>query len=574
MMRALVRSRCTGAVSKKRASEPGRRAALDPRLLHYARATRAFIGASIGLGSLSALLIVAQAWLLAVVIAGAFAGKDVAQLRGPLATLLVVVLARAVVAWSAELVAHRCSTRAKRQLRAALLRRVVAIGPGRMGDERTGEITTLATRGIDALDGYFSLYLPQVLLAVIIPVTVLAATLASDWISAAIIAATLPLIPLFMALVGSVTRDRTAAELQTLQRLAGHFLDVVSGLSTLKVFGAAKRQIRVIGEISDRQRVAAMATLRLTFLSSLILELLATISVALVAVEVGLRLLDGDLDLRTAMFVLVLAPEAYLPLRALGANFHASAEGVSAAEQVFSVLETPLPERGRCAEIPDPSITGLTIEDLRVYYPGRDRPVLDGISLRVEPGEIVAVTGPSGSGKSTLLSVLLGFVAPAGGSVLIGDSELVDLAPDAWREQLSWLPQRPYLFAASVGENIRLARPQATDEEVWRAATAAGLAEVLAARPDGLDAIVGEGGSGLSAGERQRVALARAFLHDASLLLLDEPTANLDGATESEVLAAIEQLLHGRTAILVAHRPALVALADRVVDLTRVATPA
>jgi thiol reductant ABC exporter CydD subunit len=561
-------------VPQQRSSESARRGALDPRLLRYARATRAFIAGSIALGCLSALLIIAQAWLLASVIADAFAGKGLAQLRTVLAVLLVVVLARAVVAWGAELVARRSSTLAQSQLRAALLQRIVTAGPGRIGQDRTGEIATLATRGIDALDAYFSLYLPQLVLAAIVPFTVLVAVLASDWISAAIIAVTLPLIPVFMALVGAVTRDRTAAQLQTLQRLAGHFLDIVSGLPTLKVFGAAKRQTSIISEISERHRVATMAALKVTFLSSLILELLATISVALVAVAVGLRLLNGDLGLRTAMFVLVLAPEAYAPLRALGANFHASAEGISAADQVFAVLETPVAARAGCTEIPDPSVTGLRIDQLLVQYPDRDRPALDGVSLRVAPGEVLAVTGASGCGKSTLLGVLLGFVEPDGGSVTVGASELADLDPDAWRERVSWLPQRPHLFAASIGENIRLARPDATDAEVRRAAAAAGLQNVLAARPEGIDATVGEHGSGLSAGERQRVALARAFLRDAPLLLLDEPTANLDGATESEILAALERLMDGRTVILVAHRRPLVALADRVVDLSGTGVPA
>ena len=377
-----------------------------------------------------------------------------------------------------------------------------------------------------------------------------------------------------MALVGTLTRDRTAAQLETLQRLAGHFLDVVSGLPTLKVFGAAKRQISLIGEISDRHRVATTAVLKITFLSSLILELLATISVALVAVAVGLRLLNGGLDLRTAMFVLVLAPEAYAPLRALGANFHASAEGMSAAEQVFALLEKPAPPQGRSAKIPDPSVAAIAIDELRVQYPDRDTPALDGVSLHVAPGEVVAVTGPSGSGKSTLLAVLLGFVEPAGGSVTIGASELADLDPTGWRERVSWLPQRPHVFATSIRENIRLARPGADDRQVRRAVAAAGLETVVAARPDGLETRLGEGGAGLSAGERQRVALARAFLRDAPLLLLDEPTANLDGATESEILEALERLVCGRTVILVAHRRPLVALADRVVDLSLVGVPA
>jgi thiol reductant ABC exporter CydD subunit len=359
-----------------------------------------------------------------------------------------------------------------------------------------------------------------------------------------------------------------------LQRLASHFLDVATGLATLKVFGRAQPQIAVIRDISERQRAVAMSTLRVTFLSSLILELLATISVALVAVEVGLRLLNADLGLRTALFVLVIAPEAYLPLRQLGANYHASAEGMRAAEQVFEVLETPAPPHGSSTEIPDPALAGISVEELTVGYPGRDGLALDRVSFQVEPREIVAVTGPSGSGKSTLLSVLLGFVAPVGGTVRVGDADLADLDPDRWRERVTWLPQRPRLFAATIGENVRVGRPGATEEHVWTALRAAGVDDVVARRPEGLEAMLGEGGAGLSAGERQRVALARAFLRDAPLLLLDEPTANLDGATEDGVLLAIQRLMQDRTVILVAHRPALVALADRVVDFSRVAVAA
>jgi thiol reductant ABC exporter CydD subunit len=374
--------------------------------------------------------------------------------------------------------------------------------------------------------------------------------------------------------VGATTRDRTAAQMRILERLAGHFLDVTSGLPTLKIFGAAKRQTQVIAEVADRHRVATLQTLRITFLSSLTLELLSTISVALVAVAVGLRLLAGDLDLRTALFVLVVAPEAYLPLRALAANYHASADGVSAAERIFALLDAPVPARGRRVEVPDLLAAELAVQKLTVGYPGRASPALDGVSLRVAPGEIVALTGASGCGKSTLLNVLLGFTEPTAGSVHIGDADLADLDPGAWREQLGWLAQRPQLFAGSIADNIRLARPGASHGEVLGAATDAGLSEVLRRRPGGLEAAIGDGGSLLSAGERQRVALARLFLRDAPLLLLDEPTANLDGATEEEVLEAVERLLRGRTAIVVAHRPALVAMADTVVDLTPIAVPA
>jgi ATP-binding cassette subfamily C protein CydCD len=542
--------------------------ALDPRLLQYARATRTFLFASVGLGALSALLIVSQAWLLADVVASAFSnGRSLAQLQTPLIALLCVVAARALVAWAAELAAGRCSARAKSQLRGALLERVAELGVDSSRRERTGELAVLATRGVDALDGYFSLYLPQLLLAAIVPLVVLAAVVWKDWISAAIIAFTIPLIPLFMALVGASTREHMDRQLRTLQRLAGHFLDVVAGLPTLKVFGRAKAQAASIREISERYRDTTLSTLRITFLSSLILELVATFSVALVAVAIGLRLMGGELGLRTALFALVLAPEAYLPLRRLGANYHASAEGMAAAEQVFAVLEKPMPARGTIREVPDMALADISVEGLCVTYPGRSEPALDELSLSIEAGEVLALAGPSGCGKSTLLSVLLGLTAPERGTVSVGDLELADLDPAAWHSQLAWVPQRPHLFAASIAENVRLGRRDASSEQVWEAVRAAGLEDVVAGLREGLDTVLGERGAELSAGERQRVALARAFLRDSPLLLLDEPTANLDGQTEHEVLEAVRRLSHGRTVVLVAHRPALLGLADRVLTL-------
>lgn len=542
--------------------------ALDPRLLRCARATRTFLFVSIGLGAFSAVLIVAQAWLLADVVASAFlGGKSLAQLQTPLIVLLGVVVARAAVSWGAELAASRCSARAKSQLRGALLERVARLGTDSSRKERTGELAVLATRGVDALDGYFSLYLPQLFLAVIVPLVVLAAVVGKDWISAAIIAATIPLIPLFMALVGAATQERMDRQLRTLQRLGGHFLDVVAGLPTLKVFGRAKAQAASIRETSERYRDAALSTLRVTFLSSLILELVATISVALVAVAIGLRLMGGQLGLRTALFALVLAPEAYLPLRRLGANYHASAEGMAAAEQVFAVLEEPVPARGARRDVPDMAVAGIEVEGLWVSYPERSEPALEDVTLSVEAGEVLALAGPSGCGKSTLLSVLLGLTEPERGSVRVGDMELTDLDPDAWRTQLAWVPQRPHLFASTIAENVRLGRREASDEELWEAVRAAGLTDVVGNLPEGLDTMLGDRGAGLSAGERQRIALARAFLRDSPLLLLDEPTANLDGETEHEVMEAVRRLSHGRTVVLVAHRPALLGLADRVLVL-------
>jgi thiol reductant ABC exporter CydD subunit len=531
---------------------------LDPRLVRYAGATRGYLVACVALGLAVAGLIVAQATLLADGITAVFLdGAGAGALRGTLIALGAVVVGRALLAWAQEMAAHRAAAAVKTQLRERLLGQVVRLGPGWLTGQKGGELTTLATRGVDALDGYFARYLPQLVLAAIVPAIVLARLLPADLLAGVTIAVTLPLIPVFLALVGLTTEARNRRSFRMLTRLAHHFLDVVAGLPTLKVFGRAKAQAETIRRVSDEHRRATMRTLRLAFLSSLVLELIATISVALVAVAIGLRLVDGRLDLRTALLVLILAPEAYLPLRVVGTHFHASTEGLAAAEQVFSVLEEQPPPRGTRTDVPAGPIV---VHGLTVRYPDRAVPAVDDADLTITPGEVVALTGPSGCGKSTLLSVLLGFVTPASGRVTVGGVDLADLDPDAWRRQVVWMSQRPYLFAGTVADNIRLGRPDAPDSSVQAAARAA-LADGL------LDTTVGEGGAGLSAGQRQRVALARAFLSDARLVLLDEPTANLDGESEAAVLDAVRRLAHGRTVVLVAHRPALLTLADRVVRM-------
>ncbi len=545
---------------------PRRSGALDPRLLHFARSTHRFVALSVLVGAATALLVIAQAWLIATVVADAFVDhRSLASVRGPLAALLLVVAGRAVLAWAAERAAQRSSASVKSELRLAAAERVADLGPAGLEGRDTGRLSVLMTSGVDALDGYFSRYLPQLFLAVIVPVAIVGVVAGADWVSALLIAVSLPLIPLFMALVGATTRDRTVRRMRSLQRLAGHFLDVVAGLPTLKVFGRAKAQARAIADVTDRYRVATMATLRLTFLSSLVLELLATVSVALVAVAVGLRLLGGTLSFHDALFVLVLAPEAYLPLRALGATYHASADGVQAAAEVFELLEAPA--TGPVGGTTRARDTGLVLRRLEVTYAGRRIPAVHDLNLVVERGEIVALTGPSGCGKSTVLSVVLGLRRPDSGSVLLGGVDLADLNLADWRRRIGWVPQRPHLFARTVAENVRLGRPDATDGDVAAALETAGLAEVVRRLPRGAETLLGDGGAGLSAGERQRLALARAFVRDAPLLLLDEPTASLDNETEADVLAAIRQLIDGRTALIVAHRPALAALADRVVEM-------
>ncbi|MEV4879467.1 thiol reductant ABC exporter subunit CydD [Streptomyces cyaneofuscatus] len=538
---------------------------IDPRLMRYARATRFFLAAVVALGLVGAALVIAQAMLIAEIVVGGFEdGLTVTDLRTPLLLLAAVAVGRALVAWLTELAAHRASAAVKSELRGRLLERAALLGPGWLSGQRTGSLVALATRGVDALDDYFARYLPQLGLAVVVPVAVLARIVTEDWVSAAIIVVTLPLIPLFMILIGWATQSRMDRQWQLLSRLSGHFLDVVAGLPTLKVFGRAKAQAESIRTITTQYRRATLRTLRIAFLSSFALELLATLSVALVAVTIGMRLVHGELDLYTGLVVLILAPEAYLPIRQVGAQYHAAAEGLSAAEEIFAVLETE-PRAAGAEEVPDS--TRLELEGVTVRHEGRTDPSLDAVSLTVEPGETVALVGPSGVGKSTLLNVVLGFAVPDEGHVRVGGRDLAELDLERWRSRIAWVPQRPHLFAGTIAENVRLARPGADDEAVVAALRDAGAYDFVAELPDGERTLLGEDGAGLSAGQRQRLALARAFLADRPLLLLDEPTASLDGETEAGIVDAVRRLAAGRTVLLVVHRPALLAVADRVVTL-------
>jgi thiol reductant ABC exporter CydD subunit len=547
---------------------------LDPRLLRQARSTGRYLAAVAILGGASAALVIAQAVLLADAITRVFlGGAGVSELATPLAVLAAIVLARAGLAWVGEVAAHRAAAGAKSELRGRLLAHLMKLGPGWLHGERTGEVVTLATRGLDALDSYFARYLPQLVLAALVPAAVLAVVFPADLIAGATILVTLPLIPIFMALIGLATERLTKRQLGALTRLTHHVLEIVAGLPTLRVFNRAKAQAAAIQDLTDQQRHHGMRALRVAFLSSLALELLATLSVALVAVGIGLRVVDGTLDLRTALTVLILAPEAYLPLRQVGVHFHASAEGLAASSRVFEILQTPVPRSGARTDVPDPGRVPITVEGVTVHFADRAEPALDRLDLTIRPGEVLAITGPSGCGKSTVANLLLGFVTPTTGRIRVGDVDLAELDADAWRRRVAYVPQRSFLFAGTVAENIALGAASAPPdsmlgaadappEAIERAAAEAGLTGL----PGGLSAPV----SVLSAGQRQRVALARAFLRDAPLVVLDEPTANLDPETEADIVAAIRRLARGRTVVLMAHRPALRAVADRVVSLPTV----
>ena len=546
--------------------------ALDPRLLRHATGTRRYVAVAVAIAISSGAMFIVAAFAISELVVRPFQhDAGLADVRGPLTVLAVVVICRALLAWAGQVAAHRAAAEVKSQLRHSVLESTLALGPTWLARRNAGELATLSTSGIDAIDGYFAQYLPALGAAAVLPVAVTTVVLSQDVLSGLIILVTLPLIPFFGILIGQGTAEATRRQWHTLAVLGGHFLDVVAGLPTLLLFGRARAQLDRMRETAEQNRRATMRTLRQAFLSSAALEFVATISVALVAVSIGLRLVSGSLDLGTGLVVLILAPEAYWPFRQVATQFHASAEGLAVAESMIDVIEEP-EARERPATFPmvDLARTTLRIEGLVVEY-DRDRPALAGVDLVVRAGEYVTIAGPSGCGKTTLLWVLLGFVTPTAGRVVLdgprGPVDLTDVDRNAWRAQIAWVPQEPWLAPASILENVRLARPEASDAAVDRALRMAHATEFLEKLPAGTATILGENGAELSAGQGQRIALARAFLRDASLVLLDEPTAHLDSTSEAAVARAVRHLARNRTVIAVAHRPALLAAGDRVVRL-------
>ncbi|MEU4444743.1 thiol reductant ABC exporter subunit CydD [Actinosynnema sp. NPDC050801] len=517
------------------------------------------------LAVVTAAVVLAQAEVLASVLSGGWSAW----------WLVAVVVARGLVVWGGRVVTQREASAVKASLRKRVLRDSCGSGG------QAGSVATLVVKGLDAVEPYFAGYLPQLVVAAVVPVAVVVRLSLADLTSAVVVLVTLPLVPVFAALVGMHTRDRTRAQWEGLAVVGGHFLDVVRGLGTLKVFGRAAAQAATVRAMAGAHAAATMRTLRVAFLSALVLELVATLSVALVAVPVGLRLLDGAVTLPVALLVLLLAPEAYLPLRAAGSQFHASAEGLAVLDAAAAQGSPPggspvsiLPGRtdekapadAACGQLgersgvvvggvvvggvraPDLRVAEIVVDRVVVRYPGRE--ALGGMSLRVAPGERVGLVGPSGVGKSTLLAVLMGFVTPSSGRVLVGGVDLREIDRESWLRQLAWVPQRPTVFPGTVGANIALG----STGDVRAAAAEVGLAHLVDAEHP------------LSSGERQRVALARALVRDdARVLLLDEPTSRLDSGTEEAVLRAARRLASGRTALVVAHRPVMLGEVDRVV---------
>ncbi|RMF72663.1 MAG: thiol reductant ABC exporter subunit CydD [Acidobacteria bacterium] len=548
--------------------------ASDRRLVRAAFAERARLGASVACGLLAALFTVVLAAALARIVALALEGGHRPEEFVPaLAAFALAAIARAIAGWTGGVLAASASARLRTRLRARLAGRLVRLGPLRIGSERAGELSATLQQGIERLDAFVASYLPQLALAAGIPLGISLIVAWQDPLSGLVLLVTAPLIPVFMVLIGGLAAARSRKQWRALSRMSAHFLDVLQGLPTLKVFGRAREQARRIERTSREFGDATMGVLRIAFLSALVLELVATISTAVVAVEVGLRLLYGRLGFEPAFLVLLLAPEVYAPLRRLGASFHAGTEGSAAAERIFEVLAREPPAIVVAPALPCPDRLAVRFEDVHYVYPARpgasgtDRPALAGIDLDLEPGRTLALVGPTGAGKSTLVALLLRFDVPARGRITVDGTPLERIDPAAWRRAVAWVPQRPHVFAATVEENIRLFRPDATRGQVVAAARAAGLADDIERLPAGWLTQLGEFGAGLSGGQLQRLALARAFVADAPLVVMDEPTSHLDPSLEAELAATTRRLLAGRTALVIAHRLGTVRHADEIAVL-------
>lgn len=537
------------------------------------------------------LLIILQARLLALVCQRAvIEGIGLTSLLPLLAWVGAVALLRGLAAYLSEHAAIKAAAQVRQQVRTALYQRLLLLRPTGMAGE-VGPLTEVVTAGVEGLEAYIARFLPQMVLAGLLPLAVLLVVLPSEWRSSLVLIFSAPFIPLLMVLIGKGTETLNRRQFSRLSRMAGHLLDLVQGLPDLKIFGAAKREAELVAQVSDQYRTGTMAVLRVAFLSAFTLEFFSTVGTAVVAVIIGFRLLAGNLSLLDGLFVLLLAPEYYLPLRNLGLAYHSRMNGMAAAERIIPLLQQPLPtkeflpQRAQRNAETSTVVTNMPTEpssaDLRVlcgesieivcdsvsFRYGGQRGGVQDISLTIPAGSMVALVGASGSGKSTLARLLLGLAQPESGQITVNSIDLAQLDQAVWRSRLAWVPQQPFFFSATIRENLLLGRPDADQQAIQQALTAAALTDVIKALPEGLETRLGDRGAGLSGGELRRLALARVFLRDAGLVVLDEPTAGLDADNEQLVLNAVERLAVGRTVLIISHREATISRCQQVVVL-------
>ncbi len=523
---------------------------------------------SVGFSFVNGLTIIAQSWLVALIVnALAFDKAGFADVTPWLLWLLPLFALRAVLSWGGERYAIRAATLVKRDLRLRLLDHLVALGPLALSDRPVGGLVSSLTDGLGDIQLYYSRYVPATMLAAMVPLAIFIVAAPADWISGLVLLGTAPLIPAFMILIGVGAEKTNRRQWRKLIHMSGHFLDVVEGLTTLKILGASRREAEHVEKVAQSYRRETMVVLRIAFLSAFALEFFATVSIAMVAVFIGFRLMWGDMTFLSGFFVLLLAPEFYLPLRTLGTAYHSRMEAIGASERIVEILDTPLPVKSTGTRRDIGKDIAIRFEDVSVTYPD-GRTGLDGMSFSIRAGERVALIGPSGAGKSTVMNLLLGFVAPTSGRILINGIALDSLDLDHWRSRIAYLPQHPHMFDASIAQNIAMQPPDRINMDKVRAAAAMALAsDFITDLPDRFDTHLGENGIGLSGGQIQRIALARAFHANAGLILLDEASAHLDRESETAIARALDQLRKDRTLVAIAHRLATIRTADRVLSI-------
>jgi len=549
---------------------------IDRRLFQLLKEERTPFLASISAGILASVMLIAQAFFLSQIINGAFIEKSgIEKLMMPLALFALFSLLRMALNWFSHTEANRGTLIIREKLFTRLTSTVAALGPLYTKSVQSGRLSTTLLKGVESLDAYYSQYIPQIFFALFTPLLIAGTILPSDPISGTILLLSAPLIPMFMIVIGKSASAMTEKQWKTMSRMSGYFLDVLQGLPTLKLFAQSKRHHDAIEEAGETFRHATLRVLKIAFLSSLTLELVGTIGTAIIAVGIGLRLMAGELNFQLALFVLLLTPDFYLPLRQLGTKFHAGMEGVSASKEIFAILDQKAPAS------PAPATFALNeciadqpihCDNITYTYPNSQEAALENITLTIPAGKTTAIIGPSGSGKSTLINLLLRFQEPDKGSITIGTrgGKPINVMPlDAWHQQISWVPQHPYLFNATLRENILLAKPDASADEMAEALQKTGLTNLVSQLPQGLDTVLGEEGARLSGGEAQRVALARAFLKNAPLLVLDEPTSHTDPELEAMLRNSIQELMQGRTTIMIAHRLESIRSAEQIIVVSQ-----
>jgi ATP-binding cassette, subfamily C, bacterial CydD len=537
------------------------------RLIDYDRHARTLLYLAVLAGCASAVLVVAFAWLLADVVARVFTeGNALSAVVPLLATMAAVLLVRSLCVAGGEVLAQRAANRLKGSLRADLTGHLRALGPSFTNAERTGELVNAATRGVEDLDEYVTAYQPLRFLVVLVPVLIAFVVFVIDPFTVVILLVTGPLVVVFLALIGSRAHAVTERRFRELGWMSASFLDLLQGLATLKMFGRSREQIETIRIVSKQYSSTTMAVLRTAFETAFVLEISTTIATALVAVEIGLRLVGGGISYGPALTLLIITPEFFLPFRQLSLRYHAGSAGRAAADRIFEVLDTVPKVRQLLPPLAMPlGNLGLRFEHVTCSYDSGKRSVLRDFSLEIPAGSTVALVGETGGGKTTVANLLLRFIEPDSGTISAGGVPISALDAAEWRSHIAWVPQRPHLFHGSVADNIRLARPTATGGEIASAAKAAGAEQFISRLPQNYDTQIGENGFKLSGGERQRIAIARAFLKDAPILVLDEATSHLDSETEELIQHALTRLMRGRTVLIIAHRLKLVHGADRVV---------